>query len=486
MQHKYRQINKIIFVRFPKTVYKNHHPVEAVWPFSIGISATILRELEFSVRIIDFQIGEYDSIEYIIKDIVSEDVDVLFIQYDTISVCQSSNFSCRIKAINKEITIIGFGQHASFLPREVIEKHGADICIMTDLEFVVRELICALKNNTLTDVKNIAYRNNEKVIIENRSILNYNLDSLPFIDLSLLDIVKYKRKKFPKPIFWGRNWGFIRTSLGCPYHCVFCSPLLRHSIDKTYRLHSIDYVIRQIRYYKDRFGVVTFSMEDDIFSVNEDRTKYLCDALATLKIKWVVDGARVDTLSEVLLRRMKKAGCYGVGVGIESGSQSVLDGLGKRQLKNNIKECALNIKRMGMLLVGYIMIGVPNETEKDLKDTIQFADEIRPHILYVHYFMPYPGSEAYKMYKDKINITHMTHYGYCGVNFSNIEESVLRKCMKNLYRHYYISFKYVKEYIRGRLRYAIFDLNELTLIKDAFTFIIRKRSADEIKNEATQ
>ena len=137
MQHKYRQINKIIFVRFPKTVYKNHHPVEAVWPFSIGISATILRELEFSVRIIDFQIGEYDSIEYIIKDIVSEDVDVLFIQYDTISVCQSSNFSCRIKAINKEITIIGFGQHASFLPREVIEKHGADICIMTDLEFVV-------------------------------------------------------------------------------------------------------------------------------------------------------------------------------------------------------------------------------------------------------------------------------------------------------------------------------------------------------------
>ena len=471
--------NKVVFIRFPKHLQKKSHPTETVWPFSIGIAGTILKRLGFSIKIIDLQVEENQRYDNAMQAILSLDMDMLFVQYETLSLCLASSFCAQLRKVKENIIVIGFGQHASALPRELIESHGADICITTDLEFVIEELVHAIQNDSLVKLKNIAYKDCEKVIIKESAVPDFHPDSLPFVDPSLFQLTRYRRKKFPKPFFWGKDWGFVRTSLGCPYHCIFCSPLLRHSIEKAYRAHSIGYIYRQIKYYKEEFGLRTFSMEDDIFSIDEDRTLRLCDALRSLRIRWVVDGARADRLSAALLKMMKQAGCYGIGIGIESGSQNILDSLGKQQNREKIKECALTIKKTGMLLVGYVMVGAPRETEHEVEETFRLIREIAPHVLYAHYFIPYPGSQAYELFKEKLFLAHMTHYRYPRVNFSNMDAIVLRNCMKTLYARYYLSFSYLKEYITGRLKYALFDIHEVMLLKDAIVFIMRGNQKDE-------
>ncbi|MBL7197162.1 MAG: radical SAM protein [Candidatus Omnitrophica bacterium] len=469
------RIKNIAFIRFPRGGRKNFHPSETIWPISMGIMATMLKQEGFNVKIMDLQAEKNFDISKITESIIEDNADILFILYETISLISSLNFSKNIKNIKNDILIVGFGQHAVALPQEIIKEGGANICISTDPEFVVKDLIHAIQNKRLQDVNNIVYINEErKPISTKKEDTGDNVDALPHIDLSLFKLENYYRKKFPKPFFWGKNWAFIRTSLGCPYKCIFCSPLLRHSITKRYKPHSIEYISSQIKCYKEKFGIRVFSMEDDIFSLDENRTEKLCDAITPLKIKWVVDGARADSLPGRLLDKMRKAGCFGIGIGIESGSQKILNTLNKKQAKSSIKNTALNIKKCGMMLVGYVIIGNPTETEKDLDETVNFVEEIRPHVLYIHYFIPYPGSEAYNIYKERIKEKAFSHYNYSGINLSEVETERLRDFMKYFYKRYYFSWSYFKEYFKGRFRYAVFDFNELLLIRETLNFIIKR------------
>ena len=126
------------------------------------------------------------------------------------------------------------------------------------------------------------------------------------------------------------------------------------------------------------------------------------------------------------------------------------------------------------MLVGYVIIGNPTETEKDLDETVNFVEEIRPHVLYIHYFIPYPGSEAYNIYKERIKEKAFSHYNYSGINLSEVETERLRDFMKYFYKRYYFSWSYFKEYFKGRFRYAVFDFNELLLIRETLNFIIKR------------
>jgi len=464
----------IAFMIFPKTLIKNIHPYEVVWPLSAGIMATILKREGFNTTIIDFRIEEFD-LNKIIKYTIENDIDILFIKYETRSLSISLDFSKRIKKIKKNLIVVGFGQHAIALPQDIIKEGGADICITTDPEFVVKNLIYAIKNSELRKLNNIVYKNRYgEFVVTNKDEPDFDVDSLPYIDLSLLKISHYRKKKFPKPFFWGRNWGFIRTSFGCPYKCIFCSPLLRYSVSKVFRCHSIDYVLNQIRYYKEVFGIKIFSIEDDAFSFDEERAENLCSFIKHLKIKWVVEGARADNLSKKLLEKMKEAGCVGIGLGIESGSNRVLGILKKGETKFQIRKTAYNIKKLRMMLAGYIIIGNPTETEEDLEKTFKLIEEINPLILYIHYFVPYPGSEAYNIYRDKISVRNISHYTYSGINLTEVDTEKLKSFMKYFYKRYYLSWRYIKEYIKQRLKYAVFDIDEWMLVKNALKFIISK------------
>lgn len=466
---------QIIFIRFPRVNDNNAHPCEAVWPLSAGITATILKNKGYRVQIVDLQTKQKITLTQIYSRIASGNVKILFVQYETPSFYSALHFSRRAKNINKDLIIVGFGQHARALAQEIIKEGGADICITTDPEFVVKDLTRAIENGNLEQVSNIVYKDSQGgICVSQGKTAGFNVDGLPYIDLSLFDLGMYKRKKFPKPFFWGKRWGFIRSSLGCPYQCVFCSSLLRHSINKEYKPHSTDYIYNQIKYYKEKFGINVFSFEDDIFTIDDKRTLELCEAISPLKIKWVADGVRADQLSIDVLRAMKDSGCFGLGIGIESGSQRILDILRKNETVSCIRQNALTVKKLGMILVGYVLIGSPTETENDFKETVSLINDIKPHVLYLHHFTPYPDSEAYTIYNDKIDLTRMNHYKNEGENFSHIDSHRLKRLMKDFYKKYYFSPAYLKDYLKIRFKYLAFDFNECILIKEAIKFLISK------------
>ena len=467
-----RKVKKVIFLILPRLIDKNSHPHEAVWPLSAGVSATILKQQGYSVCIIDLQAEKRLNTEEIAEKICKSGAEVLFLQYETVSFENALLLSKSIRNVRDDLCIVGFGQHAFALPEEIIGRGGADICVTADLEFVVKDLVHAIESGRLDSVRNIVYRDGKKITAIQRGNIDYNVDTLPYIDLSLLQLGKYTRKKFPKPFFWGKNWGFIRTTMGCPYNCFFCSPLLRHSIIKGYKMHSIGYIIDQIKYYK-KCGINVFSMEDDVFSLDEERTVELCRRLFSLKIKWVVDGTRADKISMRVLKEMKRSGCFGIGIGVESGSDRVLNILQKGENTSQIKEAALGIKKMGFILVGYVIIGSPGETEQDLSATVSLIKEIKPHILYLHYFVPYPGSPAYNKYLG-LDYRSMNHYRFNGINFSRIESISLESFMKMFYKKYYCSLSYIKEYIKIRAKYGLVDFNEWGLAVETLRFILRR------------
>lgn len=464
---------EIIFIRFPRINDNNAHPCEAVWPLSAGITATILKNKGYKVKIFDLQAKQKITLTQIYGRIASGNAKILFVQYETPSFSSGLSFSRQAKKINKDLIVVGFGQHARALAQEVIKDGGADICITTDPEFIVKDLMEAIEDGNLEHVSNIVYKDNQEcVCVSHGEVADFNINSLPYMDLSLFDFEMYKRKKFPKPFFGGKRWGFIRSSLGCPYQCVFCSSLLRHSINKKYKPHSIEYIYNQIKYYKDKFGITVFSFEDDIFTIDDKRTIELCKAISPLNIRWVADGVRADHLSTDLLKAMKNSGCFGVGIGIESGSQRILDILRKNETVSCIRKNALAVKELGMILVGYVLIGSPTEAENDFKETINMINNIRPHVLYLHYFTPYPDSEAYKIYNDKIDLNRMNHYKNAGKNFSQIDSCRLKRLMKDFYKKYYFSSAYIKDYLKIRFKYLMFDFNEIILIKEAIRFLI--------------
>ncbi|MDD5729521.1 MAG: radical SAM protein [Candidatus Omnitrophica bacterium] len=470
------KISGVKFIRFPRLAGDKSHPHETVWPLSAAISATILKQQGLKSEVLDLAAGDVFGLGEAAEKISQDSPDVLFMQFETPSLNTALDFARKIKGLKNDLVIVGFGQHASALPLEIMGCASVDACICTDPELIIKDLIPAIENKQLSRIGNIVFRSDDnQIITTGTEYPACDIDSLPYVDLSLISPGAYRKKKFPKPFFWGRDWGFIRTSLGCPNRCIFCSSLLRHSISKQYKLHSIAYVTGQIRFYKEKFGIKVFSMEDDSFCIDEERTFKLCEAVSSLKIRWVADGVRADKLSLKLLKAMKRSGCFGVGLGIESGSQKILDVLNKGESRERIKEAALDVKRSGMLLAGYVMIGNPSETEADLAETIRLINEIKPHILYIHYFMPYPGCDAYYLLKQKIDIKDMTHYKYSGINFSNIESAKLNNLMSDFYKRYYFSWPYIKEYLKHRFIYSVCDLNEISLIKEALGFIGLRR-----------
>ncbi len=150
-------MENIVFIRFHGNYGKVKHPSEIVWPISAGIAATILKNEGFNVKIIDMQTGMYSDFQSVQECITRIGANIIFFQYETPSFNIALGFSKSIKENNKDLLMIAFGQHASFFPKEIIRERGADICVTTDLEFIVRDLICAINKGCLDNIRNIVY-----------------------------------------------------------------------------------------------------------------------------------------------------------------------------------------------------------------------------------------------------------------------------------------------------------------------------------------
>ncbi len=182
------------------------------------------------------------------------------------------------------------------------------------------------------------------------------------------------------------DMGLIMTSRGCPFSCTFCA-----TDNRQVRYRSIEHVLREIRHVRDTFGTVHFTLKDDSFTVDKKRVAEFCGALARegLRIGWECN-TRVDLVTEEMLRTMKRAGCNSVKVGIESGSERVLERMNKRITLDQIHAAARLFRKVGIHWTGYFLIGTPGESLEDIRRTLALMYEVRPDFAAIGVYEPFP------------------------------------------------------------------------------------------------
>ncbi|MBZ0254194.1 MAG: radical SAM protein, partial [Candidatus Methylomirabilis sp.] len=298
--------------------------------------------------------------------------------------------------------------------------------------------------------------------------------ALPFIDLALLPYWGYRKLSFPVPSFRRAQWGFMLTSRGCPYHCIFCSPTSRQTIGKGFHAMSAERIAAEMRFQATQFGVNAVSFEDDIFSLDQTRVRELAELLASRgnKVPWIVQ-TRHDCLSPDLVRTMRRAGCMGISVGIESGSNRILQVIRKDTSKEAIRETVRAIHATGMNLRLLFMIGNPTETREEIEETIAFARELTAVTMQVSFCTPYPGTTIFDPDRPgAMNFSGYSDYNNLQSNLSAVSDEELVALHRRFYRAFYLSPKYLWLYARRRLPYLPFNAgHEWFLVKKTLAYL---------------
>ncbi|GAX60000.1 Fe-S oxidoreductase [Candidatus Scalindua japonica] len=212
-----------------------------------------------------------------------------------------------------------------------------------------------------------------------------DMDSIPIPSRHLVDI-----RSFAYTIDDGSGTTLI-TSRGCPYVCSFCSKEVWQSGT---RFHSANYVISELKHIINRYDFKHFLFLDDTITLRKKRLFELCSRMETLNIKWRCY-ARATTTREMLIA-MKRAGCVEIGVGVESGSQKILDIVDKKETIEQNAAFVELCKQVGITANVFIMIGLPGETYETVEETRRWMERVRPHKFGFNIFMPYPGTPVYK------------------------------------------------------------------------------------------
>ena len=220
----------------------------------------------------------------------------------------------------------------------------------------------------LSQVPNLIWRHNNKIIINPPAPPIHQLDNIPFPDYESFDLQKY-------PCFESKIIPLI-TSRGCPYGCNYCSVKL--SMGQNFRPRSPQNVIKEIKYWYQK-GFTNFDINDDCFTLDIKRAEQICDLIIKnkLKIKFqLYNGIRVNNITLKLLKKLKKSGCYFIAYGCESGSQKILDHIKKNITLDQVKTAVKYSNQAKIKHAVNFIIGHQDETFSDALETLKFAKNL--------------------------------------------------------------------------------------------------------------
>jgi len=209
-----------------------------------------------------------------------------------------------------------------------------------------------------------------------------DLDCLPFPDRDAINIRRYKYQ------IDKLEATSIITTRGCPFQCAFCCHWLGY---RQVRFRSAKNVVEEVKLLQEKYGYNAFMVWDDEFNLNRERTLNLCEELKPLKIKFRCF-IRSDLFGMNLGKAMKEAGCVEVGCGVESGSQRILNKIGKKTTVEQNTEARAICRKLGIRFKSFIIIGLPGEDEVSVYETREWLRKNEPDDFDVTINTPYPGS----------------------------------------------------------------------------------------------
>ncbi len=303
-----------------------------------------------------------------------------------------------IKGLDSSIKIIIGGPHPTAEPELCLEECPAvDIVCKGEGELTMLDLA---DKKPLAEIEGIFHRQGKEIKATPARAVWPNLDELPYPAYHLLDKDFY----FKPTSVLIRGFHLVGTTIlaarGCPFTCKFCqsSQIVRSNKGRFLRFHSPQYVVGNIKYLIDNFGVEGILFAEDIFSIDRDNMIKICRLLIeeglNKKIKFAIN-LRVDTIDQELLKLFRQAGCVRAVYGHESGSDRVLGLMNKRTSRAQNLASVQMTKAAGITCESSILVGLPGEKKEDFLQTISFLKTAKPDRVIRSKFFPIPGSVFY-------------------------------------------------------------------------------------------
>lgn len=377
----------------PEETYGKFRKLGAVQPpLGMCYIAALLEKYDYQVSILDANLLGLTP-EKVIEKALKVKPDLIGLYSTTMGYNKVRDLAKTLKSKRPEIPIVVGGPHVSGMAEETLQETCFDYGVIGEGEITVLELIKALEENkNLREVDGLVYRKEGKVVRNSPRKMIENLDTLPFPARHLLPPLKrYHLKAMITKRFPATH---IFTSRGCPYNCIFCG----HSFGKKLRFHSPEYVVNEMEELAKKCGIKEITINDDTFTVSKKRVYIICELLRKKRLGIVWSCLiRVDNVDKPLLKAMKRAGCWLVQPGIESGNQEVLDFIRKDITLEEARNACRWAKEVGIQVKDSFILGHPRETRETIEETIEFAKSLKTHFAAFALMTPYPGTELWQI-----------------------------------------------------------------------------------------
>lgn len=366
-------------------------------PLGLVYLAGYLKKHKISAEILDANAHNLSK-EKVIKKVIGSDAKIIGIGATSAIAEMAFELCEKIKEKDSSKIIVFGGIHISCLTEESLRKCSAiDYAVIGEGEKIFYNLILAIKNKkSMKKIKGVAFIEKNKFVKTSAEELIKDLDELPFPEKEFLpDYLYQPGSEFDIGIKGKKYWEII-TSRGCPNKCTYCSS---SHFWKNIRIRSVENIFQEIKQLSEK-GVRYLSFLDDTFTISEKRIVELCEKIKPLKLKWDCY-ARVNNLSEKMVKSMKNAGCLGMRIGFESGSNEILQKIKKNTTIEQARKAMKIIRKYELKTFGFFMIGLPQDNQETIEKTINFAIELEPTFASFAIATPFPGTEMFREYLDK-------------------------------------------------------------------------------------
>lgn len=387
-------------------------------PVWAGLMATFARKHGFSVQIIDACADNLSPQETATCVSALNPLLTAVVVYGhqpsaSTQVMAGASVVCTaIKQHAPNLNLILIGGHAAALPERSLREEDANFVAAGEGVYTLVELLQALKSDQpdFSQVRGLWYFEGKDAKFNPSAPLLQDLDNeMPGIAWDLLPMEKYRAHNWH--CFDGlqrQPYAALYTTLGCPFHCSFCciqapfkdgeKELGMKGFTNSYRFWSPEHVISQIDILVNQYGVRNIKIADEMFVLNPKHVIGICDLIIErgydLNI-WAY--ARVDTVRDEMLGKLKQAGVNWLALGIEAASDRVRDNVQKGVGQTDIRQTVSKIQKAGINVIGNYIFGLPEDDLETMQETLDLALELNCEFANFYSTMAYPGSQLYVM-----------------------------------------------------------------------------------------
>ncbi|MDD5436726.1 MAG: radical SAM protein [Candidatus Omnitrophica bacterium] len=364
-------------------------------PIGIGYLAAYLIKHGKTVKILDGEVNDVtgDVLDRYVKDLSQP--YIFGISSLTAGIAKAHRMADLIKRRYPGSKIIFGNMHPTVMTEDVLKDRNIDVVVRGEGEEVLDLLYERMKaKKDHGDIKGISFCKDGRII---------HNEAAPLPDLATVP-------RFPYHLFAEHSGkydlGFITSSRGCPYNCIFCSQ--RNISGKRYRYFPPEIVIQDLEelILKHNRSFITFA--DDSFLTNRERVVKLCDAIKERGFhkKAIFDcQARGDTVDEGILKTLRDTGFRTIHFGIETASERLMKLIDKRETVQEIVDAVKLSKRLGFQVSGTFILGLPTETREERRAAYALAKELSLDYVRFNNATPYPGTRLYEIAKEEGRLT---------------------------------------------------------------------------------